>query len=126
VIATVRDSILNPVPSVVVTFGIISGPNAGLTGQATTDANGSATFSWSSQVAGTDTVQASIANATGGTITTTATKDWVPEVPGVPVGGYSFQIRVPTKTEPLLTYIALMGALTVVLAKLKPKTKRKH
>jgi parallel beta-helix repeat protein len=44
----------------------------------------------------------------------------------VPVGGYSYQIQVQPRTEPLLTYIALMGALTVVFTKLKPKTKRKR
>jgi len=46
--------------------------------------------------------------------------------PTVPVGGYSYQTQVPTKTEPLLTYIALMSVLTVVFTKLKPKTKRTH
>jgi hypothetical protein len=42
------------------------------------------------------------------------------------VGGYSLQTRVPTETGPLLTYIALVGALTVVFMKLKPKTKRER
>lgn len=88
VTAAVKDTINNPIPGTVVTFTITSGPNVGLTGQATTDANGQATFSWSSQVPGTDTVQASIPKATGGTITTTATKDWVPGsvIPEVPIG----------------------------------------
>jgi hypothetical protein len=89
--ATVQDSILNPKPGVVVTFTITSGPNAGLTGQDTTDANGEATFSWTSSVPGTDVVQASIPNAPGAlptTITTTANKDWVPGsvIPEVPIG----------------------------------------
>jgi len=43
-----------------------------------------------------------------------------------PVGGYSFQMQVPTKTEPLLLYIALTGALAVVFTKVRPKTKRKR
>jgi len=87
VTALVKDNINNPIPNVVVTFTILSGPNAGLTGQATTDANGEATFSWSSQVIGTDTIQASAINAAGAPVTTTATKDWtipggvIPEVP---------------------------------------------
>ena len=88
VTATVKDSINNPVPGVDVSFTILSGPNAGATGQATTDANGEATFSWSSAAEGTDTVQASITNAAGALITATATKDWyiaptnvIPEVP---------------------------------------------
>ena len=78
VTALVKDSINNPVANVVVTFTILSGPNTGVTGQATTGANGEATFSWSSSVVGTDTVQASIPNAAGAPITTTATKTWSP------------------------------------------------
>jgi hypothetical protein len=89
VTALVKDSINDPVPGVLVTFNILTGPNAGVTGTATTDANGEATFSWSSSVAGIDTVQASIPGATGAApITTTATKTWyvsptnvIPEVP---------------------------------------------
>jgi parallel beta-helix repeat protein len=43
----------------------------------------------------------------------------------VPVGGYSFPIQVSTKAEPVLPYIALITALTVIFTKLRPKTKRK-
>jgi hypothetical protein len=88
VTATVKDSINNPVPDVLVTFEIISGPSASMTGTATTDANGEATFSWSSSSDGVDTIQASIPTDTGAPITTTATKTWyirpdnvIPEVP---------------------------------------------
>jgi hypothetical protein len=89
VTAVVKDNINNPVPGVAVDFTIISGPNADPTVyQATTDANGEATFSWSSSTAGIDTVQASITNVAGALITATATKTWyvaptnaVPEVP---------------------------------------------
>ena len=42
-----------------VTFEVLSGPNAGTSGTATTDADGQATFSYSGSTAGTDTVQAS-------------------------------------------------------------------
>jgi hypothetical protein len=93
VTALVKDTINNPVPSVVVNFTIISGPNAGLSGSATTDSNGEATFSWTSLAVGTDTVQASIVNAAGAPVTTTATKDWVipsnviPEVPFGTIAG---------------------------------------
>jgi hypothetical protein len=93
VTALVQDSILNPIPGVTVTFTILSGPNAGTTGQATTDANGEATFSWTSAVVGTDTVQASATNAAGAPVTTTATKDWtlpqnvIPEVPFGTIAG---------------------------------------
>lgn len=44
----------------------------------------------------------------------------------VPVGGYSIPIQVQTKTEPVLPYIALIAALTAILTKIRPKTKRKH
>jgi hypothetical protein len=44
----------------------------------------------------------------------------------VPVGGYSIRIQVSTKAEPVLPYVALITALTAILTKLKPKTKRKR
>jgi parallel beta-helix repeat protein len=44
----------------------------------------------------------------------------------VPVGGYSIPIQVPTKTEPIIPYIALIAILTAIFTKLKPKTKRKR
>jgi hypothetical protein len=44
----------------------------------------------------------------------------------VPVGGYSFPIQVPAKAEPIIPYIALIAALTAILTKLRPKTKRKR
>ncbi|MFY9488303.1 MAG: hypothetical protein WAP35_06365 [Solirubrobacterales bacterium] len=50
----------NPLPNITVTFLITSGPNAGTTGSAVTNAQGQATFTWVGAVAGTDTVQASV------------------------------------------------------------------
>jgi len=44
----------------------------------------------------------------------------------VPVGGYSIPIQVPTKTEPIIPYIALIATLTAIFTKLRPKTKRKR
>jgi subtilisin family serine protease len=44
----------------------------------------------------------------------------------VPVGGYSIPIQAPTKTEPILPYMALVATLTIVLTKIKNKTKRKR
>jgi hypothetical protein len=44
----------------------------------------------------------------------------------VPVGGYSIPIQTPTKTEPILPYIALITTLTIVLTKIRNKTKRRH
>ena len=43
----------------------------------------------------------------------------------VPVGGYSISIQVPTKTEPIILYIALI-AILAVFTKIRPKTKRKR
>jgi PKD repeat protein len=44
----------------------------------------------------------------------------------VPVGGYSIPIQNPTKTEPILPYIALIATLTIVLTKIRNKTKRRR
>jgi len=44
----------------------------------------------------------------------------------VPVGGYSIPLKVQTKAEPVLPYIALIATLTAILTKLRPKTKRKR
>jgi hypothetical protein len=46
--------------------------------------------------------------------------------PPPPVGGYSIPMQVQTKAEPVSPYIALIAALTVILTKLRPKTKRKR
>ncbi|MFL6115892.1 MAG: choice-of-anchor P family protein [Catenulispora sp.] len=57
--ATVVDSSANPRPGINVTFTVLSGPDAGLTGQAVTDGSGQAHFTVSdTTVPGTDTVQA--------------------------------------------------------------------
>jgi len=83
VTATVRNKQTNnPIADVVVNFTITAGPNMGLTSQATTNANGQTTFSWSSSTVGTDTLSATIPNSNPGDpdITTTATKTWI--IPG--------------------------------------------
>lgn len=46
-------------------FRIVSGPNAGRTGQAVTDTQGNARFSYTGDAQGGDVVQASITKATG-------------------------------------------------------------
>ncbi|MFY9265550.1 MAG: Ig-like domain-containing protein [Solirubrobacterales bacterium] len=53
----------NPLPNVTVSFLITSGPNAGTTGSAVTNAQGQATFTWVGAIAGTDTVQASVTDS---------------------------------------------------------------
>jgi RHS repeat-associated protein len=66
--ATVTDAGGQPTPNATVDFVVLSGPNAGKTGTGTTDAQGNATFSYSSVLLGTDILQASVPNATGGAI----------------------------------------------------------
>jgi len=50
-----------------VDFNVIAGPNAGQSGHVLTDADGVASFSYSSTVTGTDSVQASVTNINNGT-----------------------------------------------------------
>ena len=67
----------NPVQGALVNFNVISGPNAGDSGQGTTDANGEATFTYPGDGGvGTDTVQASGTHL-GGSFTCSVTKLWV-------------------------------------------------
>jgi hypothetical protein len=65
--ATVTATYVNgcgqPLPGVLIDFNVIAGPNTGGNGSGTTDANGNATFSYTSTLYGTDTVQASQTNA---------------------------------------------------------------
>jgi hypothetical protein len=63
--ATVQDQAGHPVSGVTVTFTVTSGPNAGVTGTAVTGADGKATFTYTSSVAGTDHIVASFHDATG-------------------------------------------------------------
>jgi len=44
----------------------------------------------------------------------------------VPVGGYSTPIKIQTKTEPIIPYIALIASLTAIFTKLRPKTRARH
>lgn len=79
--ATVRATFTNscgqPLQNVSVTFTVQSGPNAGLTGTATTDANGAATFSYSSVLTGKDTLIADVTNMAGSIPSNTVTVTWV-------------------------------------------------
>lgn len=76
-----------PVVGTTVTFKVISGPNAGLTGTGVTNASGQATFTYTSSVAGTDSLTASFVDASGHTQTSnTVTKTWVAVTPPPPSG----------------------------------------
>ena len=86
VTATVRDQTGTLLPDRTVTFSVVSGPNAGAGGTDITDANGQATFTYTSNgLTGTDSIQASFVDATETTRTDTATKIWgVPSGPPTP------------------------------------------
>lgn len=86
VTATFSDSCGNPLADVAVAFKVGAGPNSGATGSGTTDNAGNATFTYSSSVPGTDSLQAAITNAVGFTRSSnTATVTWTIEF--APGGG---------------------------------------
>ena len=64
----------NPIAGVTVQFSVISGPNAGATGQANTGANGQATFTYTDNGgAGTDNIRAFVGNLASNVLV----KNWV-------------------------------------------------
>jgi uncharacterized repeat protein (TIGR01451 family) len=65
VTATVQNDEGAPVAGRSVTFEVVSGPNDGVTGTATTNASGEATFSYSSATAGVDIVEARMVDSGG-------------------------------------------------------------
>ena len=69
VTATVVDGSKNPIAGSTVTFNVLSGPDAGQTASAVTDAAGHAAFTVTGTTAGTDTVQASFVDSTATTRT---------------------------------------------------------
>jgi hypothetical protein len=66
-----------PLSNTAVNFLVLSGPNNGTTGTATTDANGMASFSYSSLKSGTDTVQASVTNLAGTIDSNPVVVNWI-------------------------------------------------
>ncbi len=80
VTATVTTSTGSPVPGVTVTFTVTSGPNAGKTGTAATNASGQATFTYSDTGgAGTDSLVATFTDSAGAVRSSNAaTKVWTP------------------------------------------------
>ena len=69
----------DPVVGRSVTFTVVSGPNTGLTSSAITNSNGQASFTYTGNLPGTDTIEASFVNTQGATVTSNqATKTWVP------------------------------------------------
>ncbi|HEY6909571.1 MAG TPA: Ig-like domain-containing protein [Myxococcales bacterium] len=66
--ALVTDAGGLPLANAVVDFAVVSGPDTGRIGQGTTDASGSAVFTFTSATVGIDAVVATLANGSGGTL----------------------------------------------------------
>ncbi len=79
--ATVTTTGTQPVTGVMVAFSVISGPTVGVTGSATTDANGQAFFSYTGDNVGTDTIEACFTPDSAGSICDQAIKQWVSPAP---------------------------------------------
>ena len=77
VTATFTNSCGQPLSNTEVNFAVLSGPNSGLTGSGVTDANGKASFSYSSTKLGTDTLRATVANLAGNIISNTVAVTWI-------------------------------------------------
>ncbi len=99
VTATVRNNAGALQAGVQVTFVVTSGPNAGVRGTGTTDANGQVRFAWNgSGGVGEDTVTASFTDQQGNTFTATATKRWA-DVAGVSRGREDLRPASPVRFE---------------------------
>ena len=92
VTATLTDLLGSPQPDILVTFTVISGPNAGASGtcsvnaDCTTDANGEVSWTYTgSGGVGTDEIEGCFTNSAGDPLCNQVTKDWVapPNVPPV-------------------------------------------
>jgi hypothetical protein len=76
VTATFTNSCGQPLSNTAVSFAASSGPNVGLTGAGVTNAQGQATFTYSSSKLGTDTWAASVSNLAGSIPSNSATVTW--------------------------------------------------
>jgi hypothetical protein len=74
--ATLTNSCGTPLQGVAISFTVQSGPDAGLTETATTDANGVATFSYTGATPGTDIAIETTANPAGTITSNTVTVVW--------------------------------------------------
>lgn len=136
-------------PNAPVSFAITSGPSAGQTANATTDANGQATFTWSNSTAGTDNISAStFSNYTppvGGNlppadgsvdvlsspVSATAVKNWLPpenppvNPPVTPTGVPASVLSIPKKCQTRRFYITAStsgGTVRKIVLKIDGKT----
>lgn len=76
VTATLANTCGQPLQGASVDFVVQSGPNAGTTGSATTDADGNAVFSYTGSATGTDTVVSSVTNPAGKITSNTVSVVW--------------------------------------------------
>lgn len=88
--AVVQADHTTPMSGAAVTFKVIAGPNAGITGGGTTDATGTASFTYAGTVAGVDTSEATFVDVAGKTqrsnrLTTTWGSGGTPPPPPPPV-----------------------------------------
>ncbi|MGA7628132.1 MAG: Ig-like domain-containing protein, partial [Methanoregula sp.] len=99
--ALVLDDSEKPVVGTLVTFRIISGPDAGKDGTSRSDASGQATFTYTNNAVGTDSVVASYIDPAGSTISSGfSTIMWVSEIPEFP--------------SPVLPTVMIIGFLGVM------------
>jgi hypothetical protein len=75
--ATIANSCGTPLQGVPITFAVVSGPNAGTQQTVTSDANGNASFSYTSSKTGTDTLQALATNPAGTFGSNDVTVNWI-------------------------------------------------
>jgi hypothetical protein len=76
--ATVQNANGDPIVNRAVTFRVISGPNMNLTGMSNTNSSGQATFTYTSTVGGTDTIEACFQNSSNQqSCSNQVTKTWM-------------------------------------------------
>jgi hypothetical protein len=88
--ATVTDLLGNGVPGIPVSFAVTAGPNVGLAhGPVNTDANGQATWTYTSASSGTDTIVATATRPDGTQLSSLpVTKEWIsPNLPPIADAG---------------------------------------
>lgn len=121
VTATVQDTEGNPIANRTVTFNVTSGPNAGASGSAPTNASGQATFTYTSGTAGTDNIQASFVTSGGETLTSNqVTVVWEDCTTSVTLAGVQALPAVtPRPAVPALAALTLLAGLVVALRRRK-------
>jgi uncharacterized repeat protein (TIGR01451 family) len=118
---TLTASLTNPAqPGEPTTFTIKSGPNAGQTFQTSTDANGQATFTYSSSQTGTDVVSATVVRFE--TTSNDATVTWNPPPPPPPPVPPKTDVGVTLTTAPSLARVGENATWVATLTNAGPDT----